>query len=64
MDFYIQHNDGEDFGKLTIQLGRDDFASLIASGSAGESYVELALYNHEAARLAESLAPIASAASL
>ncbi len=62
MNLTIEHSDGNDWGTLHIEPGKDDFFQVAGYGTAPE--ITISLYSHEARELIELLTPIAETAAL
>lgn len=57
MELSLDHNPGEDFGSLVVDLERDDSFHLDYDGY-GMIRVRIPLYAHEARRMLEALRPL------
>lgn len=63
MDIHVEHDEGEDFGKLILTPGRDDYIEVSGYGD-GSIKIQVPLYNYEARELIEKLGMVAEAPTL
>jgi hypothetical protein len=56
----VDHEEGQDFGSVTLTPGEDDRVELSGYGGRSEMRLRFSLYSGEARELIEKLEPIAA----